>query len=136
MSSSQLIALCIFAWGVGSFFYKIANDNMHPVLVSTIATSIYILATPIFFLLFKVNFNYALKGVSFAALGAAAMCIGTLTYSFALQKGTAGVVVTSASLYPAVTIVLSCIFLNEGMNLKKIAGILFAFTGVYLLSKK
>lgn len=55
MSLTYLIALAILGWGVGSIFYKVANDAIHPLMVSTIITIVYATITPIAFITNKFN---------------------------------------------------------------------------------
>ena len=136
MSTPYLILFSIIGWGVGSLFYKIANDSMHPVMVSIIVTVFYMILTPIEYVIFKPSTNVTVASVSFALTGALLMGLGSLTYFFALQKGSAGSVTAMTAIYPALTVVLSCIFLKEEFSIKKLIGVLLAFASVYILSKK
>jgi len=136
MTNFKLLSLIILGWGIGSFFYKLSNNHLHPVLVSTIATCVYIFITPFYFLWFKVNLNINFYGVLFAIIGALFICTGSLSYFFALQKSQVGTTTSIACLYPAITLILSCAFLDEEMNWRKGAGCILALISIFILSKK
>lgn len=117
-------------------FYKVANDNIHPIMVSTIVTAVYIVLTPIPF--FFMNFDKSVNatGFWFSVLGGLAMCAGSMGYFYALRGGGAGEVTTVTALYPALTMLLSCLFMGEGMSIKKGIGVALALCSVLLLSHK
>jgi transporter family protein len=136
MSNFFLILITIVCWGIGSLFYKLANDNMHPIMVSCISTALYVVLIPIGFKIFKVPLTANGNGILYAFLGGLGMCLGSLAYFFALQKGSAGAVTASAACYPALTLILSAIILKEEINITKIIGCVFALASVYLLTYK
>jgi transporter family protein len=136
MSNAQLVAIAIIGWGVGSLFYKVANDNIHPIMVSTIVTAMFIVLTPLSFKLFNVDYHVNSTGVIFSLMGGFTMCVGSIAYFYALKNGGAGEVTTVTALYPALTLLLSFIFMGEGITIKKGIGIGLALLSVFLLSKK
>lgn len=131
----QLIILVIFGWGIGSFFYKLANTHLHPIWVSCIATIFYICVAPLHIMFFKPSGGWDYSGIGFTILGAAFMCIGTVTYFFLLQKGNVGEITAMAALYPVLTLTLAFIFLDENFSFRKMLGIMFAIISILLLSK-
>lgn len=64
------------------------------------------------------------------------MGIGSIGYSFALKKGSAGEVTAVAALYPALTLFLSIIFLHEEMNWRKGIGMCLALISAIILTSK
>ena len=136
MNPQYLILLSILGYGVGSLFFKVANDQMHPLMVSTCVTITYVILTPMAFVFLDFPRAASTSGVSFAILGGVTMCVGTMSYFFALRSGGAGEVTTMVALYPALTLVLSCLFMGETMTLKKGIGIALALASVLLLSRK
>ncbi len=136
MSTAVLIFLTILGWGVGSLFYKIANDNMHPVMVSTVVTIVYIVLTPLTFLLIKFDKTVNSTGVLFAVLGGICMAIGSMGYFFALKKGGAGEITAVTALYPGLTLLLSMFFLNEELTWRKGIGMLLALVSFIVLGWK
>lgn len=132
----SFILLTILGWGIGSFFYKIANDNIHPMMVSSIVTGLFIVLTPLAYLFFRFDTKVNTVGVVTALIGGAFMCIGSMGYFFALKGGHAGVVTTLTALYPALTLTLSMIFLGEHLNYKQGIGIVLALVSFIFLSLK
>lgn len=136
MQLTYLIILTIIGWGVGSFFYKPANDQMHPFMVTTIATCMYVILTPIMFFFVKFDKTVTATGVGFSLLGAIMMGIGSLAYYFALKKGGVGEIAAVTSLYPALTLALSMIFFHEDLTWRKGVGIGLALVSAVVLSWK
>lgn len=136
MSSTYLILLAIIGWGIGSLFYKVANDSIHPIMVSTIVTGVYIILTPFTFFLMKFDKTVTWTGALFSVLGGTAMAIGSMGYFFALKKGGAGEITTVTALYPGLTLLLSMFFLGEELTWKKGIGIGLALVSVLVLSWK
>lgn len=136
MQLTYLIILTIVGWGVGSFFYKPANDQMHPFMVTTIATCMYVILTPLTFFFVKFDKTVTTTGITFSLLGALMMGIGSLAYYFAIKKGGVGEIAAITSLYPALTLALSMLFFHEEMTWRKGLGIGLALTSAIVLSWK
>lgn len=136
MSALYLIIISIIGWGVGSIFYKLANNTIHPVMVSAITTATYLIITPIAFYFFNFNKTVTAGGVLYIAFGAFLMGTGSLAYYFALSKGNAGEITTITALYPVLTLIISCLFLGEEMTVRKTIGIVLACASFYFLSWK
>lgn len=136
MNPQYLVILSVIGWGVGSLFYKQANDNIHPLMVSTIVTLTYAVLTPFAFLFVKFPHTVNATGVGFAVGGGLCMCLGSLGYFYALRSGSAGNITILTSLYPALTLLLSCIFLKEAIGLKQGIGMGLALVSFVLLSMK
>lgn len=137
MSSLYLIIFTIVGWGIGSIFYKLANNSLHPIMMSTIVTGVYVILTPLAFTFLKFNQSVNSAGVLYSVLGALCMCVGSIAYCYALAGGgAAGQITTMTALYPALTLLLSCLFLGEQLSVKKVVGILLAFVSIYFLAQK
>lgn len=136
MSNFTLIMINIIGWGVGCFFYKIANANIHPIIVSTLVTLLYAIATPIAWMFMKFDHKLNVVGVSTALIGGGFICAASIAYFYSLQKGDAGQVTALTSLYPALTMLLSVMFLGESLSFKKVIGILLACASFYFLFKR
>ncbi len=136
MSTQYLIALAILGWGIGSLFYKVANDNIHPIMVSAIVTIVYLILTPFSFLIMRVDRTVNWTGSLFAILGGICMAAGSMGYFFALKRGGAGEITAVTSLYPALTLILSMVFLSEDLTWRKGIGILLALISFVVLGWK
>jgi transporter family protein len=134
MSNILLIIITIICWGTGSLFYKLANNLIHPIMVAVFVTLLYMGLLPIGIYLFKVPLSINQNGIMYSLLGGLGMCIGTLTYFFALREGSAGNVTMLIMGYPVITLLLSCVFLKEELSFNKIIGCVFAVCSVIFLS--
>ncbi len=136
MSLQALIFISIIFWGIGGIFYKCSLNTLHPIMCSAIITAVYVLWTPITFILFKFPKTITYHGVLFAVAGGIAMGIGSLAYDYALKIGHAGEVTISSAFYPIVTLIISVLFLNEELTFRKCFGILLAGISFLLIIKK
>ncbi len=64
------------------------------------------------------------------------MAIGTLALFGAMRRGKASIVTPLTAMYPLVTVILAVIFLNERLDLTKIAAIAIALIAAMALSKE
>lgn len=114
-----------------------ANNTMHPLMVTSMVTLLYVMVTPLAFILLKFDHTITLSGTAFAILGGAGACVGSLCYFYALGAGGgAGEVTALTATYPAVTLALSCIFLGEPFTFKKGLGVAFALLSCVILGWK
>jgi transporter family protein len=122
-------------WGVGSLFYKAANSSIHPIMVSTIVTLVYMVITPLPFLFMNFDKSVNTTGIWTSIVGGLLMCAGSMGYFYALRNGEAGEITTITALYPALTLLLSCLFMGETMSIKKGVGVALACASFYILSR-
>ena len=134
MPTILLITLTIIGWAVGSVFYKLANDRIDPVMCSAIGIAAYILLVPLTFLFLKVSTALNTMGVVYALLGALTMGLGSLTYYYLLQRGGVGTISAATSVYPALILLISVLFLGEELNVRKVIGVALALGSVWILS--
>ncbi|MDD9950067.1 MAG: EamA family transporter [Zetaproteobacteria bacterium] len=80
---------------------------------------------------FQVEANW--KGVLWCLTFGISGMVATLAYIQALALGQASTVTVVTSLYPAVTLALSILFLGERINLRQSIGMLLAGAAIYLL---
>lgn len=136
MPTQYLIAISIIGWGVGAIFYKIANNTIHPIMVSTIVTATFVALTPLAYLTMNIDKTITTSGVLATIAGGVLMGIGSISYYYALGKGDAGVITATTALYPALTLIISCSLLGEEMTIRKAIGIVLACASFYFLSWK
>src|SRR5271163_1934216 len=87
MKSNLFVILSIFGWGIGSFLYKLANNSLHPVMVSTIAMCLYAVLLPLVWVFLKFDHTVNTAGLIYALTGSLCLCVATLGYSYALRLG-------------------------------------------------
>lgn len=136
MQTPYLILIAILGWGIGSIFYKVANDNMHPIMVSGCATFVFLVLLPLAFLFLKFDTKVTSTGVIAAMIGGLCMCIGSMGYFFALRNGHAGLTTILTSLYPALTLLISMFLFKETLTFRQGIGIVFAIISFILLALK
>jgi bacterial/archaeal transporter family protein len=136
MQSQYFIVLAILGWGLGSFLQKFATDHMHPLMISATITVFCMVIMPLAFIFLKFDKSINAVGALTGLLAGACMCLGTLGYLYALRGNHAGITTVLTALYPAITLILSMIFLGEQLNIKQVVGLCLALASFVLLSLK
>jgi drug/metabolite transporter (DMT)-like permease len=137
MYYQMLILLSIFGWGVGSFISKLATNVMHPIMITTVVMITDLLLLPLAFIFLKFDRVVPPMGILLSVLIAIFMAMGTLGFSYALKAGGgAGETTVLTSLYPALTLALSCMFLSEPFTIKKGLGVMLAVGSFIILAQK
>lgn len=136
MGYTLLVCLTILGWGTGAFLCKIATNNISPMMMSVIMTLLYVALMPFTFWFVKFDKSLNAPGLIFAVLGGAAMALGSMTYFYALQKGDAGATTILCAIYPSLTLLLSGVFLGEGITWKKVLGFVIVMIGSLVVIKK
>jgi len=129
--TNLLIILTIVGWAIGSIFYKVASIN-NTVLLATISAS-YAVLTIFSFFVFKGEYVFTTLGVLYAILGSVSMSFATYAFMHLLHRGGAGEMTAIVSIYPALTVLISYVFLHEVMTPRKMIGCGLALVSVYLL---
>jgi bacterial/archaeal transporter family protein len=127
--------LALGLWGVWGFLGKVASQYLPAgaVYLLTISGHLVVVAYLVAGGLGPVTWQP--WGIG-AALGAGvAMAVALLFFLEALARGPAAVVVPLTALYPAVTVVLSGLFLHEALTLRHLLGLVLALAAVWLLSR-
>jgi transporter family protein len=132
-----LAAATIVAWGTWGVFSKLAIERIDQqvmvwgsLIVVPAIILIYLGATGEL-----APLQMHTSGITFAALGGVGAALGTVCFYLLLARERASLAVPLTSLYPALTVILSVLFLKEQLNGVHILGILFALAAVALLSR-
>lgn len=136
MSYVWLVILTILGWGLGAVFCKVATNNLSPMMLAVITTAMYVIMMPPLFYFVKFDKSVNGVGLAFALLGALAMALGSVAYFFALQRGAAGNTTILAATYPALTLLLSGLFLGEGITYNKVIGFATVLVGSLIVIRK
>jgi transporter family protein len=127
--------LALGLWGVWGFLGKVASQNLPSPVVYLLTISGHLVVVAYLLVGGLGPVVWQPWGVG-AALGSGlAMAVALLLFLEALARGPASVVVPLTALYPAVTVVLSRIFLQETLTLRHLAGLVLALAAAWLLSK-
>jgi transporter family protein len=130
-----LILGMIFGWGFWGFFLKLSDKRIGQQVAFW--DSIALLIVIILYLVFS-NQLFPLKndtvGISWGILAGVAAGAASIFLFVLLSKNPVGYLVTLSALYPAITIILSVIFLHEQITPVKAIGFIFAFMAFILLA--
>lgn len=124
--------LTILMWGLWGFFGKMALErNMPPVSVflAEVLISLFVAALFVRRALIPPQAKWSMFGL----FSGAGLAIGLVFYYLALEHAQANMIVPLTSLYPAVTVVLSYIFLHERLSPLQWVGLVLLLVGAYLL---
>lgn len=130
-----LILTTIIFWGLWGFFSKLAfaRIGLQTAFFYSLTFFIFIIGY-----LFFINQFLPLKpnsgGILFAMLAGVSSGIASIVFYIILGKNPAGLTVAATSLYPLVTLLLSMIFLSEGITPTKATGFALAIIALILLN--
>jgi transporter family protein len=132
-----LAAATIVAWGTWGVFSKLAVERIDQQVLVWGS----LITVPVVFFVYLVATSQLVPlkmdgpGVAFAALGGVGAALGTVCFYLLLARERVSLTVPVTSLYPAVTVMLSVLFLREHLSGAHVLGILFALAAVVLLSR-
>ena len=126
--------ISVLWWGVFGFLGKLGADRISPSQMQFFFT---IGILPVAALCaFRLRFRIAVErlGVFYSLLMGVLAALATLAFFAAMKNGKASLIAPLTSLYPALTVVLAVIFLNEKLNGVQICGLLLAMVSIAILS--
>ncbi len=137
MNPSILLIICVFIWGLTTFMQKLSADNMSPVLMQVIIGVAFFIFVPLAIVqqggISNLKWNTTSVVLSFIAAFLSILA-NILMYSALSNNKHTGSSAMLISLYPAVTLILSAIFLHEQFSTGKIIGFLAMVGGACLLT--
>lgn len=127
--------LALGLWGVWGFLSKMATQHLPSLAAYLLAVLGHLAVIGYLLAGGGLAIPWHPWGVSLALGSGICMAFGLLCFLKALAGGQAAVVVPLTALYPAVTVVLSRVLLQEKLTLSHLAGLLLALLAGWLLSK-
>jgi len=130
-------AATIVAWGTWGIFSKLAVERIDQQVLVWGS----LVVVPAIFVIYLVASGQLVPlemhpwGIAFAALGGVGAAVGTVCFYLLLARERASLAVPMTSLYPALTVILSVLFLKEHLNGAQVLGVFFAVAAVVLLSR-
>ena len=139
--SKQLYMLLasIGLFGVSSFFRKLAVDRIHPYQLQVVAGAVYALCIPVWlYIISKTGVaGWDTRGIIWGALCVFLGIVATVLLGVLLKASDdPGVIVTLVSMSPAITMVLTVLFLGEELTLNKLVASGLMFAGLFLFNSK
>lgn len=131
-----LTILALFGWGVGAFFSKMATNRIGEASVFWDVIGYFPLTIMYTLFAFKAKdiFSGDKLGIMFGIIAGLAGAVALISFYLLVTKKDAGVATSITAIYPALTAILSFIFLGEKITPIKIAGILLASGALFLLA--
>lgn len=132
-----LAAVTVVAWGTWGIFSKLAVDRIDQQVLIWGS----LITVPVVFLIYLAATSQLVPlrihgpGMAFAALGGLGAALGTVCFYLLLARERASLTVTLTALYPALTVILSVLFLREHLSGANVLGIVFALAAVALLTR-
>ncbi|RLB07322.1 MAG: hypothetical protein DRG27_06580 [Deltaproteobacteria bacterium] len=123
----------LFLWGLWSFIPKISIRYIDPktAFIFEILGAFFVA----FYVLVSIDFNlsFSLLGIALSIITGIVGSIGVIFFLNAISKGPVSLVTVISSLYPAITLVLAFVFLNESVSLKQLVGIALGVFAIALI---
>jgi transporter family protein len=126
-------ALALILWGTWGVFQKIATNQMAPRNVYFISALGALLVVLVILSTSRFQISLNFEGAFFALIAGVCSSLGGLLFLQAMSRGEAAIVITFTALYPAVSIILSFLLLNETITIKQGIGIVLALFSMLLL---
>lgn len=131
MNWFYLTLFTITSWGIGQVLIKKSLSNISPLWISIIS---FICSLIVFVPLSLTQGDLELPENKYIFLIVLASFLYYLFY-YAIDKGMLSVTGTIVAMYPAITILLSILFLGENLSINQVIAIVLILSGGYLLSK-
>jgi len=142
MDSSILwgVLVVFISWGTGAFVAKYAANRLglQGAFWDVIGYFFGIVIFSLFVFKYKdlvSQFQENKIGVGLAFLAGMIGSMGAVGFYYLLTKREASSMIPLTALYPALTVVLAIIFLNESITTTKLVGIVLSLIAIYLLAK-
>ncbi|MBI3245717.1 MAG: EamA family transporter [Deltaproteobacteria bacterium] len=125
--------LCVGVWGVWGFVAKLTTtQGVHPLTLSAISSITGVVATWLVWFSVQPPFLRS-EQLPMTVLTGLCGSLGAVAFFLALSHGRAAIVVPLSALYPAITIMLSLIFLGKQPSVTQGVGIVLALIAAVLL---
>ena len=136
MNPNLIIIFCAFLWGVSTFLNRIAAKTTSPFFMQIVVGLMYLMYIPIALRILGLNnIKNNLSNIWIVVLATAISITANILLYIGLKNSSSSGI-TLVSLYPAIAVTLSAVFLHESLSLYKIIGIIAMILGVIFLSIK
>ncbi|MBE0520827.1 MAG: EamA family transporter [Candidatus Methanoperedenaceae archaeon] len=127
---------CVFLYGTMHFFIKLASVNSNPVASSVFFVAAQFTAQLVLgaYFISKNGLVVDYANIKYSLFGGIVAGIATILFFLALQQAPISKVVPIVNLNVVVGVALGVILLNETMNLRIAAGVVFAMMSIYMLT--
>lgn len=132
-----LVAATILVFGFSAFFRKLAVDRLHPYTMQILAAIVYASLIPVWYQLMPKPVDFTTSGIFYTIVTTLLHICGAVMFGLLLKDsnstGTLAVMVSSS---PAITILLSVVFLQEKFEMRHFVATLLTLAGLALFNMK
>ncbi|MCX9013709.1 MAG: EamA family transporter [Candidatus Methanoperedens sp.] len=127
---------CVFLYGIMQFFIKLSSVNGNPIVSSVFFVAAQFAAQLVLgaYFISKNGLDIDNVNIKYAAVGGIIAGIATILFFLAVQQAPISKVVPIVNLNVLVGVMLGVLLLNETMNLRIAAGVVFAIMSIYMLT--
>lgn len=131
-----LMFLSLVGWGLGAFFSKMATNRIGEASVFWDLTGYIPLVIIYTLFAFKAKdiFEANKMGIMYGLIAGLTGAVGLISFYLLVSKKDAGIATSITAMYPALTAILSFIFLGEKITTLKAFGIVLASGALFLLA--
>jgi transporter family protein len=131
-----LMFLSLVGWGLGAFFSKMATNRIGEASVFWDLTGYIPLVIIYTLFAFKAKdiFGANKMGIMYGLIAGLTGAVGLISFYLLVSKKDAGIATSITAMYPALTAILSFIFLGEKITMIKAFGIILASGALFLLA--
>jgi len=127
---------CVFLYGLMQFFIKLSSTGNNPVASSMVFITVQFIVQIILgaYFITKNDFTLDNNSIKFGILGGIAAAVATIIFLLALENGPLSKVVPISNMSLLVSVILGVIILGEAVNIRIVAGVVFAIMSIFLLT--
>jgi transporter family protein len=131
-----LALLSAVAWAFWGVFSKLStNHHVPPGLLAFLSACASFTVITLYFIWQRFPLAKTSTGLVFALSSGICGAIGMLLFAEAIKLGNAAIIVTLTATYPALTVLLSLLFLHESISVVNVVGVLLVTVGVTLVAR-
>lgn len=137
MNNKLLIIATIITFGFSAFFRKLAVDKMHPYTMQILSAIVYTSLIPVWYSLAPKPLDLNATGTFYAIVTTILHVCGAVMFGLLLRSSNStGALAVMVSSSPAITILLSVLFLQEKFEMRHFIATLLTLAGLTLFNMR
>jgi len=133
--NKSLLLATIIVFGFSAFFRKLAVDKMHPYTMQIVSAIVYMSLIPVWFSLSPKPVDLNETGSFYAVITTVLHVCGAVMFGLLLRESNStGSLAVMVSVSPAITALLSVIFLQEKFEMRHIIATILTLAGLGLFN--
>ncbi len=127
---------CVLLYGIMQFFIKLSSTGNNPVASSMVFITVQFIAQIILgaYFITKSDFDMDMGSIKYGIAGGIAAAIATIIFFLALESGPLSKVSPIVNMSLLVSVLLAVILLKETVNMRIVAGVVFAVLSIFMLT--